>query len=131
MGMDMTTQFRSKVEQLGRKGKVLEGKILKQAGQILAEGIASNINRSNNKRSNSSGYKHLADNIVVGSVSTNKFGERSVQVGAIKELGYRLKFLEFGTSKMSAQAPMEKGVSQSRNDVAKTLTDGQKRIMKL
>lgn len=131
MSMDMTTQFRSKVDQLGRKGKLLEGKVLKDAGGVLAEAIAEHINRSNNKRSQKAGYKHLADNIVVSNVKTNKFGERSVQVGAIKELGYRLKFLELGTSKMSAQAPIEKGVSTSRNDIAKTLSDGMERILKL
>jgi HK97 gp10 family phage protein len=127
----MTTQFRSKVDQLGRKGKLLEGQLLKQAGKVLADGIADNINRSNDKRANKAGYKHLADNIVVSNVKTNTFGERSVQVGATKELGYRLKFLEFGTSKMSAQAPMEKGVSQSKSEVAHILTEGQRRIMKL
>ncbi|MUV39476.1 hypothetical protein JNUCC1_03354 [Lentibacillus sp. JNUCC-1] len=128
MGMDMNVDFRNKVDQLGMKGKRLEGQVLKQAGEALADGIASNINRSSKS---GSGYKHLSDYIVTSNVKTNKFGERHIQVSAIKELGYRLKFLELGTSKMSAQMPIEKGVSQTRGDVARILSDGQRRIMKL
>ena len=127
MGMDMNVSFRSKIDQLGRSGKIQEGRILKQAGEVVAKAISGEINRSRG----GAGYKHLQDNIAVSNVRTNKFGERSVQVGAIKELGYRLKFLEFGTSKMAAQAPMEKGVSTSTDEVARILADGQRRIMRL
>jgi HK97 gp10 family phage protein len=127
VGADMRVNFRNKVEQLGRKGKVLEGQVLKSAGEVLANSIAGNINRSRGGE----GYKHLSDNITVSNVRSNAFGERSVQVGAIKELGYRLKFLEFGTSKMSPQAPMEKGVSTSKDDVAAILTQGMRKVMKL
>jgi len=123
----MDVNIRSKIAQLGRRGKVQEGRILKEAGEVLSKSIAANINRSKGGE----GYKHLADNIIVSNVRMNNYGERSVQVSAIKELGYRLKFLEFGTSKMSAQAPMEKGVSQSQDDVANILRDGYKRIMSL
>jgi|SRR5699024_518378 len=125
MGADMNISFRSKIDQLGRKGKVAEGKILRTAGEAMAKEIASNINRS------SKHHEHLQDNIKVSNVKTNKFGERSVHVGAKKELGYRLKFLEFGTSKMSAQAPLTRGVEQSKDAVARILIDGQRRIMKL
>lgn len=127
MSMDMQVNVRNKINQIGRKGKLLEGKILKEAGETLAKGIASEINRSRGGQ----GYKHLADNIVVSNVRTNEYGERSVQVSAIKELGYRLKFLEFGTSKMGAQAPMEKGTSLTRDQIAQILADGQRRIMRL
>lgn len=126
--MDMNVDFRSKVSQLGQSGKVLEGQILKAAGEKLGESISSNINRSNRSGAN---YTHLADAIKVSNVRTNAYGERSVQVGASKGKSYILKFLEFGTSKMSAQAPMEQGISQSKDDVARILADGQKRIMKL
>ncbi|MCG1029310.1 HK97 gp10 family phage protein [Virgibacillus halodenitrificans] len=127
MSMDMNFQMRNKIDQLGLKGKRLEGKFLKQAGEVLAKGIAEEINRSKGGE----GYKHLEDNIVVSNVKTNNYGERSVQVSAIKELGYRLKFLELGTSKMPAQAPIEKGVSLTRDDIRQVLADGQRRIMSL
>lgn len=125
MGADMQVNMRNKIDQLGRRGKMLEGKILKQAGAVMAKGIASNIGRSTKDQ------KHMQDNILVSNVKSSKFGERSVQVGAVKDISFRLKFLEFGTSKMSAQAPMEKGVSQSKGEVAEVLKSGMKGIMKL
>ncbi|MBT2215837.1 hypothetical protein KK120_08745 [Virgibacillus dakarensis] len=128
MGADMNVTVRNRISELGLKGKRLEGQVLKQAGEVLAKGIANNINRS---KSSGAGYKHLEDYIVVSNVKTNEFGERSVQVSAIKELGYRLKFLEFGTSKMSAQAPVTKGAAQTKDDVAGILADGTRRIMRL
>jgi len=125
---DMKISFRNKVSELGQKGSQLETQVLRDAGGTLADAIAANINRS---KTSSATYDHLADNIVVSRTKTNAFGERYVQVGAIKELGYRLKFLEFGTSKMNARAPMAKGVAQSKDAVARILADGQKRILKL
>ncbi|MBP1950295.1 HK97 gp10 family phage protein [Virgibacillus litoralis] len=124
----MKLDVRNKVSQLGRKGKVLEGQTLKAAGNKLGEEIASNINRSSNS---SADYTHLADAIKTSSTRTNEFGERSVQVGASKDKAFILKFLELGTSKMSAQAPMEKGISQSKGDVARILAEGQQRILRL
>ncbi|MCP3738816.1 HK97 gp10 family phage protein [Rossellomorea sp. BNER] len=124
----MKVNFRSKVNELGLKGKRAEGQVLKSAGEVLASKIADLINYSNN---NSATYKHLADNIVVSNTKTNQFGERYVQISAIKELGYRLKFLEFGTSKMSAQAPMTIGSDMAKDEVAKTLSEGIERIMRL
>ncbi|WP_419156932.1 HK97-gp10 family putative phage morphogenesis protein [Rossellomorea sp. BNER] len=128
MPADMKVNFRSKVNELGLKGKRAEGQVLKSAGEVLASKIADLINYSNN---NSATYKHLADNIVVSNTKTNQFGERYVQISAIKELGYRLKFLEFGTSKMSAQAPMTIGSDMAKDEVAKTLSEGIERIMRL
>lgn len=125
MGADMQVSMRNKIDQLGRKGKVLEGKILKQAGEAMAKDIASNINRSTKAQ------KHMQDNILVSNVKSSKFGERSVQIGAAKEISYRLKFLELGTSKMPATMPMEKGISTSKSEVTDILRDGVKGIMKL
>lgn len=126
MGMDVEISMRNKIDQLGRKGKVLEGKVLKSAGEVMAKAIASNINRS------SKDHEHLQDNVIVSNVKSNKFGERSVQVGGKKgELSYRLKLLELGTSKMSAQTPLEKGVVQSKDEVSQILSNGMKAILKL
>ncbi|CDQ39552.1 HK97-gp10 family putative phage morphogenesis protein [Virgibacillus salexigens] len=128
MSMDMDVNIRNRIDELGKKGKREEGKILKLAGVVLSKGISNEIAYSN---VNSATYDHLKDNIVVSGVKTNEFGERSVQVSAIKELGFRLKFLEFGTSKMSAQAPMERGSATSRDEVAAVLAAGMRRIMQL
>lgn len=124
----MNVDFRNKISQLGRKGKVAEGKVLKSAGNKLAEGIASNINRSN---ANGADYTHLADSIKTSNVKTNKFGERSVQVGATKDKAFILKFLELGTSKMNPQLPLTKGVANSKDEVSQILNAGMKGIMKL
>lgn len=123
----MQVTIRNKIDQFGKRGKRLEGKILRSAGEVVAKGISDNINRSRGGE----GYKHLADNIVVSNVKTNAYGERSVEISSIKELGYRLKFLEFGTSKMSAQAPMTIGAETSKSEVAQILSIGMKGIMKL
>lgn len=124
----MKLNVRNKISQLGRSGKIAEGRILKEAGNKLSEGISDNINRSS---INSAGYVHLQDAIKVGNVRTNAYGERSVQVGASKDKSYILKFLELGTSKMPAQAPMEKGIAHTNDDVARVLSDGYQRILRL
>ncbi|MDC3412528.1 HK97-gp10 family putative phage morphogenesis protein [Terrihalobacillus insolitus] len=128
MPANMEIKFRNRINDLGQKGKRLEGQVLKSAGGVLASAIADHINRSKKK---SESYQHLKDNIVVSNVKTTKFGERFVQVGAVKGLGYRLKFLEFGTSKMNAQAPVTKGADTSKDEVATVLSEGMERILKL
>lgn len=122
---DLQIDFRSRISELGLKGKRLEGQILKEAGEVLAKGISNNIGRSN---INSPGYVHLQDDIHVSRTKTNEFGERYVEVGASKKKSYILKFLEFGTSKMSAKLPMTKGVAQTKDDVRQILKEGAERI---
>lgn len=125
---DLQIDFRSRISELGLKGKRLEGQILKEAGEVLAKGISNNIGRSN---INSPGYVHLQDDIHVSRTKTNEFGERYVEVGASKKKSYILKFLEFGTSKMSAKLPMTKGVAQTKDDVRQILKEGAERIYRL
>lgn len=127
MGADMDISIRNKISSIGLKGKRIEGKLLKEAGEVLAKGVSDNINRSRG----GVGYTHLKDSIQVSNVKTNAYGERSLQVGASKDKSYILKFLELGTSKMSAQTPMEKGISQTSDDVGRILSDGYKDIMRL
>lgn len=122
---DLQIDFRSRISELGLKGKRLEGQILKEAGEVLAKGISNNIGRSN---INSPGYVHLQDDIHVSRTKTNEFGERFVEVGASKKKSYILKFLELGTSKMSAKLPMTKGVAQTKDDVRQILKEGAERI---
>lgn len=125
---DLQIDFRSRISELGLQGKRLEGQILKKAGEVLAKGISNNIGRSN---INSPGYVHLQDDIHVSRTKTNEFGERYVEVGASKKKSYILKFLEFGTSKMSAKLPMTKGVAQTKDDVRQILKEGAERIYRL
>lgn len=122
---DLQIDFRSRISELGLKGKRLEGQILKEAGEVLAKGISNNIGRSN---INSPGYVHLQDDIHVSRTKTNEFGERYVEVGASKKKSYILKFLEFGTSKMSARMPMTKGVVDTKDAVRRILKEGAERI---
>lgn len=122
---DLQIDFRSRISELGLKGKRLEGQILKEAGEVLAKGISNNIGRSN---INSPGYVHLQDDIHVSRTKTNEFGERFVEVGASKKKSYILKFLEFGTSKMSARMPMTKGVVDTKDAVRRILKEGAERI---
>lgn len=125
---DLQIDFRSRISELGLKGKRLEGQILKEAGEVLAKGISNNIGRSN---INSPGYVHLQDDIHVSRTKTNEFGERYVEVGASKKKSYILKFLEFGTSKMSARMPMTKGVVDTKDAVRRILKEGAERIYRL
>lgn len=122
---DLQIDFRSRISELGLKGKRLEGQILKEAGEVLAKGVSNNIGRSN---INSPGYVHLQDDIHVSRTKTNEFGERYVEVGASKKKSYILKFLEFGTSKMSARMPMTKGVVDTKDAVRRILKEGAERI---
>lgn len=125
---DLQIDFRSRISELGLKGKRLEGQILKEAGEVLAKGISNNIGRSN---INSPGYVHLQDDIHVSRTKTNEFGERYVEVGASKKKSYILKFLEIGTSKMSARMPMTKGVVDTKDAVRRILKEGAERIYRL
>lgn len=124
----MKVSFRNKVDQLGQKGRRAEGQVLREAGEIVADNIADLINRS---KTTSEEYKHLADSIVVSRTKSNVFGERHVEIGATKDKAFILKFLELGTSKMNAQAPITIGADMSKDAVAKTLSAGMERILKL
>lgn len=128
MMSDMQVEFRNRITEIGLKGKRLEGQILREAGEVLSKGISNNIGRSN---INAPGYVHLQDDIHVSRVKTNEFGERYVEVGASKKKSYILKFLEFGTSKMSAKLPMTKGVAETKDDVRQILKEGTERIYRL
>ncbi|UFT98093.1 hypothetical protein KO561_12865 [Radiobacillus kanasensis] len=125
MGADMKISVRNKVDQLGLRGRRMEGQILKSAGSVVAAKVAGNINRSKTK---SPTYVHLQDAIKVSATRTNEYGERAVQVGATKDKSYILKFLELGTSKMSPQLPLTQGIEESKDEVAAVIKEGVKRI---
>lgn len=125
---NMETTVRDRISQLGRQGKTLEGQVLKQAGESLAKGIESHINRSS---INSAGYVHLQDSIKVSRTKSDTFGRRYVDVGPSKDKAFILRFLEIGTSKMSPQLPVTKGNATARDDVRRILGSGIKRLYRL
>lgn len=104
------------LQQLGTKAAKVENKALKEGGKIVAEAMRQNVNVSGKNQ------KHIRDDIQVSNVK-GKDGAKHVEVGPGKETNWRAKFLEFGTSKMSARPFMEPASAEAQDKVISKMTE--------
>lgn len=101
----------TKLASLGRKGAILEGKALKAGAEPLQKAMQDHINVS------SKDQPHLKYNIVVSRTKNDGYDNRYKEVGPDKELAWRAKFLEFGTTKMSARPFMAPAIDETPEEI--------------
>lgn len=93
-----------------------ENKALQKGADILQKAVSEMAPRSNLSKA------HLADNIVKSGVRTSKEGVKHIVVGPDKKFFYG-KFLELGTTKMSAKPFMGPALEEKRNEIYSAMAD--------
>ncbi|MEH6848565.1 HK97-gp10 family putative phage morphogenesis protein [Bacillus pseudomycoides] len=112
LGMD---QLLAQLQQLGAQGEKI-GKDAVQAGaDVVKEVMEENVNRSSKKQ------PHVQDNVDIK--LQKKDGEYQANIGPNKEVGYRVHFLEFGTTKMDARPFIEISLTENTDKINRVMSD--------
>lgn len=104
-GMD---ELMKRLEEMGRKGASIENRALKTAGEDLVKVMKSEAPFKTGD---------LKESIGVSRIKSSK-GRKRIEVGPTV---YYAKFLEFGTSKMSAKPFMGKSYDSSKDRLRATM----------
>src|SRR5699024_4470345 len=91
--------------QMGNEVQKVESDALQAGGNVIKRHQESNWNRSNKNQ------PHITDNIVVGRATEVEDGRQTI-VAPRRDLRWRAYFIEYGTSSISPQAPIEKSGRQ-------------------
>lgn len=109
------------LNRLGEKANKIENEALKSAGQIVARRMRQKVNISTKDQ------PHTRFNIEVGRVRNQGDGYKYVPIGPNKKVNWRAKFLEWGTSKMSARPFVQPAAAESENRVVDEIERALKR----
>lgn len=111
-------QLREKLQALGNRAKTVENQAIRAGAEVIRAGIAEYAPRSSFPRLPSSKTQtwrtgeHAADNIKLSGIK-QQGGAKFVAVGIQPNDNshyFYLKFIEYGTSKMSAQPFMQRAI---------------------
>jgi HK97 gp10 family phage protein len=111
-GLDELENF---FDQVGKDIEKVDSDALKVGGEIIAKHQREHLNRSDKDQ------EHILDNITVSRPLESKDREKYVAVGPNKKVGWRAKFLEYGTSKMSPRPFIEKGVNSGEDEAVSAM----------
>lgn len=113
-GVDqMLAEIRRK---LGKAATQVESRGLRAAGEVIAEDERSRVEISDRSG------PHIRDDIYVTRVIRRE-GQKYVLVRTSKKTSWRLHFLEYGTSKMSARPFKEPAFHAKKREALQTLAD--------
>ena len=87
------------IERMGKDIENVAGKATLKAARVVAEKAKENLKRSNLKKY-PEGYMHMQDDVKISSL-TDEDGDKIRKIGGGRKTGYKWRFLEEGTSKMS------------------------------
>src|SRR5690625_4405491 len=113
-------EVQSKINSLGRKGKLMENKAIRNGANVLLDRMKSDVPVSTKDQ------VHIRDDLRVTNV-TRKEGYPTVNVGPSKVTAWRAKFLVYGTVKMSPDDFMTRASDATRGEVQQTIRDEIKR----
>lgn len=102
--------------------KEIEDKALKAGAEIVKANQIANWNRSGVED------EHIKDNVRIGRTFETEEGSK-IAIAPIMKLRWRGKFVEYGTSRQPPQAPVEKSLSQSENEVANAMMKVMERVV--
>ena len=101
----------------------VEKESLAKGAEIVKKNQESNWNRSH------ANQEHIQDNIKVGRAYESAEG-RKVSIAPKMSLRWRAKFVEYGTSYQSPQAPIQKSLDQSEGQVAQAMMSAMEKVIK-
>lgn len=104
-----------KINALGKKGALIEGKALK----VGAEPVKNEMESISRQHKSNIHHTHISEDIQISSVK-NKKGNKYVEVGPGKETNWRAKYSEFGTKKAKA-IPFMGPAYERKKDEAKEI----------
>lgn len=110
-GMD---ELLSRLEAMNTKASRIENDALKAAAEPLKAEMESLV------RVSPKNDYHIKEDIQISSVKT-KDGVKSIEVGPGKKTNWRAKFLEFGTSKMTAIPFMAPAFEHKKREIQETI----------
>lgn len=103
-GIDELTK---RLEEMGRAGARIENKALKEGGKLLAEEMKKEVPVDTGE---------LQRDIEVSNIRSRK-GVKRVDVGPGEKTAWRAKFVELGTSKMTADPFMSRSYEANKNKI--------------
>lgn len=107
-------ELMAEFEQMGDKVKRVESKALREGGEVIKKYQEANWNRSTKS------HDHITDNIVVGNAREVESG-RQVNVAPRRDLIWRAYFIEYGTSHIAPQAPIERSGQQGQAEASERM----------
>lgn len=125
-----------KIKEMGARAGPAENKALHAGAEIIQKAASQKAPRSSSPRQPARGSqswrtgKHLADNIGITRVKMDEYGGKYVEVGpgpGDNSPFFYGKFLEYGTSKMSARPFMGPAAAESKADVRAVMAETLKR----
>lgn len=90
-----------------------EDKIILKSAQIVRDKMKRKVRVSGINRP---GYKHIKDDIKISRLKDDKAGTKFREIYGGKKTGFKWKFLEFGTVKMSPIPFMQPSIDETENE---------------
>ena len=116
------------IEQMGKDIEKVEKTATLEASRHVAEKLKENTPRSDISKAE---YKHLQDNVKVGSLREDKETLDKSRHVSYGKLQYKANWLNDGTSKMRGKHHIEKTVNETKNDVANIVNEHVKKELGL
>ena len=117
----------SKLNSMGQNVSKLEKDILEYASEPLAKEMKNLVHVSGK---HAAYYKHIRDDIQISKVQ-EKDGVKFIEVGPGKKTNWRAKFLEWGTSKMSAHPFAQPAFEKSKPTVLDRMKQKLKEVLRI
>ena len=103
-----------RLEEMGKAASKIEVATLKEAAKPIANDAKSLVNVSSIK------HRHIKDDIKIYGVKTND-GIRYIEIGPGKDTNWRAKFLEWGTSKMTARPFLQPAYEKNKKSITEII----------
>lgn len=93
----------------------IENKALQNGAEVIAQGQREKVAVSPKTQ------KHIRDDIRISKATLRDRGLRTIDIGPGKKTAWRAKFLEFGTTKMSAKPFVDPSFQENANEALQAI----------
>lgn len=129
MSISVEFDFSNIEEELNKMAKDIgevEDKIILKSAQLVRDRMQQRVRVS---KVNHSWYKHIKDDTKVSELKNDEDGTKYREIYGGKKTGYKWKFLEFGTTKMSARPFMQPSVDETDGEREQIAYEELKRVI--
>ena len=103
-----------RLDEMGKAASKIEASALKEAAKPIANDAKSLVNVSSIK------HRHIREDIKIYGVKI-KDGVRYIEIGPGKDTNWRAKFLEWGTSKMTAKPFLQPAYEKNKKNITEII----------